>query len=257
MTQHLRLLGVGWWLQMKIRSRDPFDGLLNIVYPIFFATSVFMMFREGGDETALIAAAVGASVMGVWSSVATTASISLQNERRQGTLELLVAAPSPFVLVVVPMTMAMATIGLYSLVATLLWGRFAFQIPISIDQPLVFVAAAVATAVGISLMGFLLAVSAVRYRSAWALGSALEFPIWIVCGFVIPIATLPAWVQPISWILPPTWGVAAINDAAFGGTPWGDIAMCLALSLVYGVIGVFIATRLVNSARTHATLALT
>jgi ABC-2 type transport system permease protein len=256
-TQHLRLLALGWWLQMKIRSRDPFDGLLNIVYPIFFATSVFMMFREGGDESALIAAAVGASVMGVWSSVATTASISLQNERRQGTLELLVAAPSPFVLVVVPITMAMATIGLYSLVATLLWGRIVFRIPISIDQPLVFVVAALATAVGISLMGFLLAVSAVRYRSAWALGSALEFPIWIVCGFIIPIATLPAWLQPIAWILPPTWGVAAINDAAFGGTPWGDIALCLGLSAIYGVVGVLVATRLVNSARTHATLALT
>ena len=59
MTATLRLLGMGWWLQMKTRSRDPFDGILNIIYPLIFATTVFMMFREGGDESALITAAVG------------------------------------------------------------------------------------------------------------------------------------------------------------------------------------------------------
>ena len=90
------------------------------------------MYRQGGDSgPALRRAAVGASVMGVWSAVSTTAASSLQQERRQGTLELLVAAPTPFPLLIVPITLSMATIGLYSLVATLLWGRFVFGIPIA------------------------------------------------------------------------------------------------------------------------------
>jgi ABC-2 type transport system permease protein len=253
----LRLLAVGWWLQLKMRSRSAFDGILAIVYPMFFATSVLLMYRQGGSASALVGAAVGASVLGVWSAVATTASTSLQQERRLGTLELLVAAPRPFPLVVVPMTMAMGTIGLYSLLATLLWGRFAFGIPLSLEHPLVFVLASVATAIGVSLMGFLLAVSAVRYRGAWALGTAFEFPVWLVCGFLVPVASLPDWVAPISWLLPPTWGAAAIRDAAFGGSPWSDIALCLALSLLYGAVGTWLCGRLVTSARTNATLALT
>lgn len=257
MKSTIRILGLGWWLQLKMQSRDGFSGFLNVLYPMFFGTVIFLMFRQTGDQSALITAAVGASVMGVWSAVSTLSAGSLQSERRQGTLELLVAAPRPFSLIVVPMTMAMATIGLYSLVATLVWGRLAFGIPISIDQPLVFIVAAVATAVGISLMGFLLAVSAVRYRGAWALGTALEMPIWLVCGFLIPIATLPSWVEPISWLLPPTWGVAAVHDAAFGGTPWRNIGICLAVSAVYGVLAALLARRLVDSARAHATLALT
>ena len=253
----LRLLGVGWWLQLKMRSRSAFDGILAIVYPLFFATSVLLMYRQGGSESALIGAAVGASVLGVWSAVATTASTSLQQERRLGTLELLVAAPTRFALLVVPMTLAMGTIGLYSLVATLLWGRFAFGIPISLGHPLVFVLASVVTAVGVSLMGFLLAVSAVRYRGAWALGTAFELPVWLVCGFLVPVAALPGWVRPISWVLPPTWGVSAIRDAAFGGSPWGDITLCLLLSVLYAVVGTWLSGRLVTAARTHATLALT
>jgi ABC-2 type transport system permease protein len=100
-------------------------------------------------------------------------------------------------------------------------------------------------------------VTAVRYRGAWALGTAFEFPVWLVCGFLVPVASLPDWVAPISWLLPPTWGAAAIRDAAFGGSPWGDIALCLLLSAGYGVVGTWLCGRLVTSARTNATLALT
>ena len=85
------------------------------------------------------------------------------------------------------MTVAMATIGLYSLVATLLWGRFVFGIHISFAQPLVFVLAALVTAAAIGVIGFLEAVASVRYRSAWALGSALELPVWLICGFLVPL----------------------------------------------------------------------
>ena len=138
-----------------------------------------------------MAAAVGASCMGVWSAVSTTAAITLQAERRQGTLELLVASPTSFWLTVVPATISMATIGLWSLVATLVWGRVAFGIPVSFDQPLVFVLAALVLAFSLGLVGFLQAVASVRYRSAWALGSVFEFPVWLICGFLVPLSLLP------------------------------------------------------------------
>ena len=251
-----RLIGLGWWLQMKMRSRSAFDGALSIVYPIFFATSVFFIYRQGASSSALVAAAVGASVMGVWSAVATTAATSLQSERRQGTLELLVASPTPLPLIVVPITLSMATIGLYSLVATLLWGRFAFGINVSLLHPLAFAVACVVTALSVSVLGFVLAVTAVRYRSAWALGTALELPIWLICGFLVPLSILPHWVRPISWLIPTTWGVSAVKSAALGGTPWRDIAICLAVAAVYAAIGTLLARRLVDSARTNATLSL-
>ena len=37
---------VTWWLQLKMRSRSSFDGFLAIVYPLFFATTVFFMYRR-------------------------------------------------------------------------------------------------------------------------------------------------------------------------------------------------------------------
>jgi ABC-2 type transport system permease protein len=252
----VRLITLGWWWQLKMRSRSAFDGALSVIYPLFFATTVFLIYRQGADADALVAAAVGASVMGVWSAVSTTAATSLAQERRQGTLELLVASPTPLPLVVVPMTLSMATIGLYSLVATIVWGRVAFGIHVSFAHPAAFVAACVVTAVGVSVIGFVLAVTAVRYRAAWALGTAFELPVWLICGFLVPLSLLPAWVHPVSWLLPMTWGVSAVKEAAAGGTPWPDTLCCLAVSAVYAGIGAVLARRLVDSARTHATLAL-
>ncbi len=252
----VRLAAIGWWLQLKMRSRSAFDGFLSIVYPMFFATTVFFIYRQQADTQTLVAAAVGASVLGMWSAVATTASMALQGERRQGTLELLVAAPAPFAVLLVPITLSMATIGLYSLVATLLWGRFAFGIPVSLADPLAFSVACLVTALSVSTLGFVLAVSAVRYRSAWALGTAFELPVWLICGFLIPIGQLPDWVRPVSWLVPTTWGVGAIKGAAAGGAIWGDVALCVLVSIGYAVVGTLLGHRLLESARARATLAL-
>ena len=253
----LRIVLVAWWLQLKMRSRSAFDGILGVLYPLFFSTTAFLMFRGGGVQgPALLSAAVGASVMGVWSSTSTTAASSLQQERRQGTLELLVAAPTPFSLLILPVTLSMATIGGYSLIATLLWGRFVFGIPLTVQQPAALIAACLATIVAVGTLGFLLAICSVRYRSAFALGTALEFPVWLLCGFLVPLSLLPGWTRPISWVLAPTWGIDAVRAAAIGGNPLPGIAACLGLAAVYGVCGSWLAVRLIDAARTHATLAL-
>lgn len=246
-----------WWLQLKMRSRSAFDGVLAVVYPLFFATTVFLIYGQSTDASTLAAAAVGTSMMGVWSAVSSEASSALQRARREGMLELAVAAPTPFSLVVLPMTLSMATFGLYSMVATLLFGRVVFGIDISFVHPVLFVLAALVTTASIGVIGFLQAVATVRYRSAWAIGYALELPVWLICGFVVPVASLPGWVQPISWLLPPTWGVAAVRAAALGGSPWVNIGWCLFTTVVCAAIGAVVARRVVDAARTRATLALT
>jgi ABC-2 type transport system permease protein len=178
-------------------------------------------------------------------------------ERRQGTLELLVTSPVPFPYLVIPMTLSLATIGAYSIAVTLLWGRFVFGIPIAVKDPLAFLAAVAVTVVAIGMLGFLLAIGSVRYRTAWALGNALEMPVWLICGFLVPIANLPTWVRPISWMLAPTWGMAGIRAAATGTSTARDLVVCAVLALGYGALGAVLSTRLLDSARKRATLALT
>jgi ABC-2 type transport system permease protein len=257
MRRTLRLLGVSWLLHVKQLSRSSFDGLLAILWPIFFATVAFFMFRAGGDPKALIYASLGAAVMGIWTATSVSAGSALQRERWFGTLELLVAAPAHFSLVLLPLAFATSAIGIYCMTTTLLWGRFAFGIDLSFEQPFLLAAAIPATILSIGALGFLMAVSFARYRAAWALGSMTEYPIWLICGFLVPLSLLPGWVRPISWALAPTWGMRAIRESATGGSPLPDIGMCFVLGGIYVAIGVLVTEAVLRSARASASLSLT
>ena len=168
-------------------------------------------------------------MMGIWSSTLFGSGGALQWNRWQGTLELLVAAPPPFVVVLLPLTLATSVTGAYALVATLLWGRIFFGVPLHFAHPAAFVVAVPAAVLSLGLMGLLMASSFVLYRHANALSNLLEYPVWLATGLLFPVALLPGWVTPLSWVLAPTWGIRAIRHAALGGgAVWFPIVMCVA-----------------------------
>ncbi|HMT90727.1 MAG TPA: hypothetical protein PKC73_13935, partial [Dermatophilaceae bacterium] len=72
-----RVLVTLWWLQLKIVAVSAFDGVLGVIYPLFFATTAFLMFGQSGNPQALVYAGLGAAVMGTWSAMATSASGAL------------------------------------------------------------------------------------------------------------------------------------------------------------------------------------
>ena len=253
----IRLLAFGWLLHVKMMMRSAFNGALSIVWPLFFSTTAFLMFRVGHDPHTLLYASLGASVMGIWSATSTSASGAIQQQRWLGTLELLVAAPANFALVMLPLTVAMSTIGLYSMIATLAWGHFVFGVDLQLVHPLLFVLAVPVTIASIGAVGFLLSVAVVRYRTAWALGNALEYPVWLVCGFLVPLSLLPGWVRPVSWALAPTWGVRAIRESAVGGSPLPHLLICLGIGAACVGAGFALVEVMLRAARRTASLSLT
>ena len=253
----LRFLAVSWTLQFKMILRSPFDGFGNVIYPLFFATVAFFVFRAGHSPRTLVYASFGAAVMGMWSSVSTSAGSAMQRERWWGTLELLVAAPRHFALVLLPATLGLATVGIYNLAVTLLWGRFLFGVHLSIAHPLLFALAILGTVLAFGGLGFLFAVSFVRFRAAWVLGNFFEYPVWLICGFLVPLALLPGWVHPLAWALAPTWGMNAIRESALGGSPLPDLGACIALGLGYVTLGVLVTDRVLRAARQRGSLSLT
>ena len=118
-----------------------------------------------------------------------------------------------------PVTIAMSTIGLYSMAATLLWGRLLFGIDVHIVHPLALLPSAIVGdgRLDRACSGSCSRSSFVRYRTAWALGNLFEYPVWLICGFLVPLSLFPGWVRPISWVLAPTWGMNAIRESALGG----------------------------------------
>jgi ABC-2 type transport system permease protein len=253
----VRLVLAAWLFDIRSLTRSGWFMLMAVLQPIIFATIAFYMFEAGQRAETLLYAALGAGLMGIWSTTLFGSGGVIQWERWQGTLELLVAAPAPFVLVVLAMTLATSTTGCYALIATVLWGKLLFGIPLTLAHPLLFLLAVPVTVVALGLMGLLLASTFVLYRYANALSNLLEYPVWLVTGLLVPVALLPGWVTPISWLLAPTWGVRAIREAALGGDPVAAIGMCLALGALYLALGAFFLRLFERLARERATLSLT
>jgi ABC-type polysaccharide/polyol phosphate export permease len=216
------------------------------------------MVENGNTSGTLLYVALGAGLMGIWSSTLFGSGGAIQWQRWQGTLELLVAAPAPFVFCLLPLTVATSSIGLYSIVATLFWGRVFFGMPLDFAHPLQLALALPVTVLSLGMLGLVLASTFVLARHATAFSNLLEYPVWLATGLLVPLTLLPAWVGPISWVLAPTWGMEAIRDAALGGSSaWPELAMCAALGVVYLALGTVFLHNFERLARQRATLALT
>jgi ABC-2 type transport system permease protein len=255
--RYLRLIAVGVSFRVREFTVSRWFLLMCVIQPIIFATIAFYMFKAGGRPGTLLYAALGAGMMGIWSSTLFGSGGALQWNRWQGTLELLVAAPPPFIVVLLPLTIATSITGAYSLLATLFWGRVFFDVPLHFAHPALFVLALPAAVLSLGLMGLLMASSFVLYRHANALSNLLEYPVWVATGLLFPLALLPGWVAPISWLLAPRWGIDAIRGSALGGSVWFPVAMCVVTGALYlGLAAVFLRI-FERAARDRATLALT
>jgi ABC-2 type transport system permease protein len=257
-VSYLRIVWKGLVLLLKRNATSQWFLLMSVFQPLIFATIAFYMFKAGGKEGTLLYAALGAGMMGIWSSTLFGSGGLLQWWRWEGTLELAVAAPPPFFFVLLPACLVSSVLGTYALAATLAWGRLAFGIPLDFEHPALFVATIPATVLSLGLMGLLMASSFVLYRHANALMNLLEYPVWIATGLVFPIALLPAWAQPLGWPLAPRWGIEAIRNAALGGGGvWQPLLMTAALGIVYGALAFVFLHIFEYLARSRATLSLT
>jgi len=256
-VRRLRLVGRGWLVHVKHMSSSGVFLVFSLIGPIVFATITFYLFRAGDQPRTLVYAAIGAGMQAMWTTTLIGSGQSLTLLRAMGLLELLVAAPVPLGFVLAPVTLATATVGLYALVATLTWGVVLFGIPVHVAHPLLLVVALPVSVFGLGMVGMVLGSVFVRFRYANALTNLFDYPIWLLCGLLVPVGLLPAPLRPLSWLLPPTWGAQAIRDSIIGGAPLPAVGVCLALGAGYLGLSLFTVRTFERLARNSASLALT
>jgi ABC-2 type transport system permease protein len=243
-------------IHFLLLSRSSFDLSAIFVWPLIFATIAYYLYGTRAEPRVLIAASLGASMMAIWSSVVIGSSGALELQRWSGTLELLVAAPVPMFVALAPITTATSIVGVYSLAATLAWGRVAFGIPLHFVHPALFVVSFLVALFALGMLGLVVASTFVLYRAAVFLGFALQNPVYLATGLLVPLALLPGWVTPISWLLAPTWAIRALRAAALGGHVGQSLALCAITGAAYLAISIVTLRVFEKLARERATLPL-
>jgi ABC-2 type transport system permease protein len=241
---------------MKLLSRSGPFLAVSTFEPVIFAGIAAAMFRAGVRPGSLLYGAIGAGMVGMWTTALIGSGQAITRQRFDGVLELLVAAPPPFVLVLAPITVASAAVGTYSLGMTLLCGRLLFGVPVHIAHVGLLAPAVAATVLGLGALGLVMASVFVLYRHANAVTNLLHYPVYLVGGMLVPATLLPAWTHPLAWLLPVTWGADAIRAAVLGGAALPALAACLGLTVCYLALGALLVRRFEMLARQRATLAL-
>jgi ABC-2 type transport system permease protein len=251
-----RIVYAGFALHIKALSRSVFFVSAAVLEPILLVTLVLLMARVGDAPHDEFAVALGGALVGMWSTTVFGGGTAIQSLRYQGVLPLVMCTPAPLLAVLGPLCLAASAIGVYSLVATLAWAILLFGVRPDVADPVGLVVALATTVSALAALGLLMATAFVHLRNASAIANALEFPIWLLSGFFVPLATLPGWIGPVSWTLAPAWGAKAVHSALEGRNPVGDIALCAAVGLAYLVTAAVLLRAFDRAARGTATLAL-
>ena len=252
----IRVFLTGLRVEVLQLLRSSFDVVAMFTWPLVYSSIAYYLLDAKESPHLLLSAALASAVMVMWSQVVIGSSSSFDLMRQNGTLELMVGAPVPLISILAPVMLTSAAFGLYGLVVTLAWGRLAFGIPLGIAHPVAAVLSIPACIVAIGSLGLIVASTFVLYRAAFFLGVAMQYPVWIACGLLVPLSILPGWLGPISWVLAPTWGFRAISRAALGGDAWLPIGLCLALSVAYSLVTVVLLRGFEYLARSRVTLRL-
>jgi ABC-2 type transport system permease protein len=245
--------------EMTLRQNvmDSFIIFTVLIQPLLIAIMALWMLKDKGAQY-VIFVVVGSGMTGLWSSLLFISGNSINIERWSGTLETLVGMPTPMSVIVLGKNLANVLWSLSSMILSYILVGMIFGYPMHIAEPVLFVVSLLLTIVAFVSFGLIIAPIFVMNPGVQQFQNAMEFPIYILGGFLFPIALLPIWSTPLSYLLPPYWAARALHDASSGGASLEQILFSWGMLLLFSLIDLLIAGRLFRlmlaRARRDATL---
>jgi ABC-2 type transport system permease protein len=236
---------------------DSFVIFSILVQPMLIALLALWMLKDKGSSYAVFVV-VGSGMTGLWSSLLFISGNSINRERWSGTLETLVGVPTSLGTIVFGKSLSNVSQSLLSMIVSYILAALFFSYKLTIAHPLLFIISLLLTVLAFISFGLIIAPVFVMNPSVQRWQNAMEFPVYILSGFLFPIALLPGWTTPLSYLLPPYWAARALHGTS-GGTgtiqevllAWG---MMILFSLIYLFISSLLFKNMVAKARKDATL---
>jgi len=255
----LRVVWTVFYLYLKQISVDAFVIFTVIVQPLIVALLAIYMLRETEGFQAIYVV-VGSAMTGLWSGTLFFSSFNIEFERWTGNLENIVGSPTHLATVIIGKTLANTTMSLTSMIFGYSLASLFFGYRLVVANPFLFAISLLLTVVSLISFGLIIApIMSIRPgATVWA--NALEFPMYILGGFLFPVFLLPTWTTPISYALSPYWAARALHATSSGGTPVGMIAvnwgLLIGFSVAYWFISAWLFRILLRRAKEEATLGL-
>jgi ABC-2 type transport system permease protein len=241
---------------------NAFDGFILftlLIQPLVIALLGLWILRGTAADYGIYVV-VGSGLTGLWSGLLFISGNSITSERWTGTLEMIAAVPTSLSIVALGKTLANVLQSLVAMIGAYLLASLVLDVPLVIAQPLPFFVSLILMVFAFVSLGMVLAPLFITNPDVQRWQNAMEFPVYILAGFLFPIALLPTWTTPLSYLLSPYWAAVALHETSSGGgdplTVAGAWAAMIVLSVLYLVLSRQLFRVLVRKARREGTLSL-
>jgi ABC-2 type transport system permease protein len=211
------------------------DALIPFFTAPMFSVIFQMIFRHAGRQDLTGYAAVAPVFIALWWMALFNSGWTITTERWNGTIELLVAAPSSFAAVIFGRITTTTLVGVISFGETWAVARL-FGTTIHVEHVVAFVATVVVTLAAMAGTALAMASLFVLARNAVTFSNSASFPFYVLGGILVPVSVLPHWIRPVSSIVFLSWS-ADLLRAGLRSSPIHDFAFRLGMVGLLGACG--------------------
>jgi ABC-2 type transport system permease protein len=228
------------------------DNLLALVTAPLFTIAFLAITRHAGRPDLTGYAVLAPAVLAVLGMALLTSGEIVSWDRALGTLELALAVPVRFPVVVLGRVLLVTAVSLIAVVESWLVAWIVFGVRVPVAHPGLFAVTLLAAALGTAGAATAMSAVFVVARTARTFQNSLSYPLYLLGGALVPVSLLPGWLQPVSRLVFLSWATDLLRDS-LGSAPVRDTAMRLAilgaLAAAGYAAGFWLLTRLVDRVR--------
>jgi ABC-2 type transport system permease protein len=198
----------------------------GIIFPLAWTGMFFI--RSGSGLDSVPALLPGLMAISILFSTTSMLAVTVTFEKKNSSFDRLLLAPISFDLLMLSKTGGAILFGVVNAFIPLIMALFIADL--SGISWSVLILAVLLVAIVSTFLGLLIAVAASEVFEAQTFSNFFRFPMIFLCGLFFPIANLPIFLRPLSYILPLTYGVDVMRGAILNG---GTLSVPLALTILF------------------------
>ncbi len=203
----------------------------GLIFPLAWTGMFFI--KSGGGIEDLLALLPGVVAISILFGTTSMLAVTVTFEKKNRSFERLLLAPISLELLMLAKTAGAILFGVANAFVPV--AMAVFFTDLSRVAWGAVVPAVVLIAVSSAFLGLFIAVSVSEVFEAQTFSNFFRFPMIFLCGLFFPIEQLPAWLRPLSYALPLTYG-ADLLHRGFGG------CSLMPVSIDFGMLLFFCAT---------------
>lgn len=229
-----------------------------IVQPLIYTFILYMMYRNSGIENYINNVILGSGLCSLWSAICFSSAGDIERERYMGTLENIFCCPSRFTTIMLGKILANTFLGLTGMLLSITFTKLFFNQSMIIINPVEFMISFILMLFSFVSVSLIICPIFTLFKNARALMNCLEYPIFIIGGFVFPVSMLPKIIKPISYIFSPMWAIEILKESSFGiinmNSFYKKVTLLIIISIVYIAISKLLFNKIDKKTRIEGTL---